>query len=140
MLPAILGHVPAGAATNQFIHYGQGVRSGHFRQYDYGPVKNLIKYKRFSPPDYNLKNVRVPVAVYYAHNDWLATPKDVHILIGKLPNVVKTYLIPHKAFNHVDFLWGTEAPILLYDEILATMKSSHLYTQSRLENEIDIES
>lgn len=93
------GHAPSSAATNQFLHYGQEVNSGRFRQYDYGPTKNLFKYKRFTPPDYNLKNVKAPVAVYYAHNDWLATKKDIHILIERLPNVVKSYLIPHKQFN-----------------------------------------
>lgn len=135
----VLGHAPAGASTNQFLHYGQEVNSGHFRQYDHGPARNFFKYRRFTPPDYNLQNVKVPVAVYNAQNDWLATPKDIKILLDKLPNVVKHYLVPHKEFNHIDFLWGTEAPILLFDEILKTMKASHKYSQLSIDNEVDIE-
>lgn len=59
MLPVILGHVPAGASTQQMVHYGQEVRSGHFRQFDYGKMENLRRYKSLYPPDYNLKNIRV---------------------------------------------------------------------------------
>lgn len=125
MLPVILGHAPAGAAVNQFFHYGQEIISGHFRQYDYGRAQNLIKYNRSTPPDYNLENIKVPVAVYHSQNDWLATPKDVHILLKKLTNVVKHYLVPHEKFNHIDFLWGIDAPTLLYEEILKTMKTSN---------------
>lgn len=33
MLPAILGHTPGGAATDQIIHYGQGIRNGKLVEY-----------------------------------------------------------------------------------------------------------
>lgn len=121
----MLGHAPAGCATKQILHFGQLVNSGHFRQYDYGLEKNLFKYKRSTPPDYNLKKVTTPVALYYAHNDWMTTIADVHILMTKLPNLVKRFLVPHKKFNHLDFLIGTQAPTLLFDEVLKTMKASH---------------
>lgn len=104
------------------LHFGQEVNSGHFRQYDHGRIGNLIRYKRMSPPDYNLKNCNVPVAVYYARDDWLADVKDTGRLINELPNVVHSYLVPHKQFNHIDFIWGIDAPFLLYDEIIRTMK------------------
>lgn len=124
-MPVILGHTPAGCSTSQLVHFGQSVNSGHFRKYDYGYLSNLFKYKWFTPPDYNLKNVRAPVAIYYSENDWLANIKDVHRLLQTLPNVVKSYLVPHKEFNHIDFLWGTDTPILLYHELLQTIKASH---------------
>lgn len=123
LLPVILAHV-SGIATNQLIHFGQIINSKRFRQFDYGPIKNYIKYKRFTPPDYHLENVKVPVAVYYSENDWLVTPKDIPTLFEKLPNLVKTYLVPHKEFNHIDFLWGTDASILVHQEILETMIQS----------------
>lgn len=116
-----MAHVPANVATNQLLHFGQNMKTKHFRQYDHGTVKNYFKYKRTSPPDYNLKNVKAPIAVYYAENDPFMTTKDIPVLIEKLPNVVKSYLVPHKDFNHIDFLWGKNAPTLLYREILKTM-------------------
>lgn len=121
----ILAHAPAGSATEQLIHYGQEVNSGHFRQYDYGRIGNLRRYKRFSPPDYDLKNIMAPVALYYSYDDWLADVKDTQRLMKVLPNIVHDYLVPHKKFNHIDFIWGIDAPFLLYDEIVRVIKSNN---------------
>lgn len=55
----------------------------------------------------------------------MVTAKNIPVLIERLPNVVKSYLVPHENFNHVDFLWGMDASNLLYREILNTMKSSN---------------
>lgn len=123
--------MPAGCSANQLSHFGQGVNSGRFRQYDYGFPQNWFKYKHLSPPEYNLKNVRVPVAVYYSKNDWMAGPKDIHTLLQRLPYVIKSYLVPHKEFNHIDFMWGIDAPILLYDEVIKTIKSSSIYSNQK---------
>lgn len=92
MLPVILGHTPAGAATQQLVHYGQEYESGHFRRYDHGWFQNYIEYKRFTPPDYNLQNVRAKVAIYYSVADALAVVADVQRLADELPNVVSNTL------------------------------------------------
>lgn len=128
LLPLFLSHTPAGSSTNQLIHYGQEVVSGHFRKYDYGRIGNMRKYKRRSPPNYNLNNCKAPIAAYYSQNDWLADLDDAMILISKLPNVVNAYNVPHSTFNHMDFVWGTDATTLLYDEIIRTMKANDVQT------------
>lgn len=44
-----------------------------FRQFDYGSAEiNTIIYNQTEPPEYKVENVKVPVAIYYAHNDLLA--------------------------------------------------------------------
>lgn len=108
----------------QLIHFAQEVGSGDFRQYDYGFFGNLKHYQRISPPNYNLNNVKVPVAIYYSENDWLVTVADVDRLIQTLPNVMHTYLVPHSQFNHIDFVWGINATILLYDNVFNVMNST----------------
>lgn len=50
----------------------------HFRQYDYGIVRNFIHYKRIKPPEYKLWKVVVPTYIHYAPADALATP-EVHV-------------------------------------------------------------
>lgn len=150
------GHTPAGSATDQLLHYGQEVNSGHFRQFDHGRIGNLLHYKRITPPDYNLNNVKVPVAVYYSTDDWLAVKKDTERLLKLLPNVINNYIVPHKKFNHIgkmrrfsyfyiiilifisiaDFVWGVDAPFLLYDEIVKTMKVSN-YIDPNMDTDIE---
>lgn len=116
--------MPDAVSTNQLLHFGQNLKSKHFRQFDYGRMKNYAKYKRSSPPDYNLKNIKIPIAVYYAENDPVINGDyTVPMMLKNLPTIVKTYLVPHKLFNHYDFLWANDGAALIYNEILKTMKS-----------------
>lgn len=48
---------------------------GSFRQYDYGFIKNVFKYRNNKPPEYNLAAVTSPVSMIVGPNDWLATPE-----------------------------------------------------------------
>ncbi|XP_036329231.1 lipase 3-like [Rhagoletis pomonella] len=122
MLPVVLGHSPAGASTKQMQHYGQLKRSGEFRQFDYGWIRNYWIYNQITPPNYNLKKVRSKVALHYSQNDWLATPIDIEDLHVQLPNVIGKFLVSFPKFNHLDFVWGVDARKLLYDRILRLMK------------------
>lgn len=142
MYPAILSHTPAGASTKQLLHFAQEIKSGKFRPYDYGIIKNLIKYGKISPPSYNLENIKIPVALYYGENDILAHVdvslnafffvflnfvytlyfQDVTQLYRSLPNAIIHYKVPDKSFGHLDFLWAMEAPQILYKRVISIMK------------------
>ncbi|XP_014486508.1 PREDICTED: gastric triacylglycerol lipase-like [Dinoponera quadriceps] len=123
-LTVIIGHVPAGAFWKQLVHYGQGyINAGHFRQYDYADnEKNLRKYNSRIPPDYQLGNITTPIALFSSNNDWLATTKDVELLVARLNSVVLHHKIPMYTFNHYDFIWGKSSlqtvsrPILLLSQ------------------------
>lgn len=115
----------------QFVHFGQSTASGDFRKFDYGRAGNKIHYNSDLPPKYDLNNVTAPVAIYYASNDWLTVVKDVQKLASALPNVINDYLVPHVAFNHVDFIAGISAPRLVYDEIIKIIKSNHKYFHTK---------
>lgn len=121
--PLIFEQVPAGAAVDQFVHYSQLMNSGRFQQFDHGEVENLKLYNQATPPDYNLSNVKAPVALYYAESDAVTVIYDVERLWKELPNVIKKYMVPHDRFNHADFVWGLDAPRIVYDELLKTMES-----------------
>lgn len=122
MIPIILGHTPAGASVKQLVHYGQEFKSEHFRQFDYGYIENMERYKSWHPPDYDIKNIKSPIALYYAADDWLAAPKDIVRLASELPNMVGSHYVPHKSFNHFDFVWGKDVRRLIYDNIVDEMK------------------
>ncbi|XP_060665937.1 lipase 3-like isoform X1 [Drosophila nasuta] len=123
MLPVVVGHAPAGASTKQMQHFGQLRRSGAFRQFDYGWLRNHWRYNSITPPEYKLENVQAKVALYYGENDWLAQPSDVEALSLHLPNVVSQHLVNYPKFNHLDFIWGVDARELLWDRMLRNMKS-----------------
>ncbi len=47
--------------------------------------------------------------------------QDVKTLFT-LPHVIESYKVPNKDFNHVDFLWGLDAPKLVYQKIFKLLK------------------
>lgn len=123
MLPAIIGSVPAGTSSKDIVHFGQLVHSRDFRKFDYGTIKNKDLYGSFEPPAYNLSNVKAPVALHYGLNDALDSPLDVERLYRRLPNVIAYREVPYPQFNHIDFVWATNARELVYNDVLKIMKS-----------------
>ncbi|OXU24914.1 hypothetical protein TSAR_006225 [Trichomalopsis sarcophagae] len=125
LLPAILAHDSAGASTKQIVHFTQLVKSGHFRQFDHGWWGNFKKYFSFKPPSYKLENVKVPVTLHYAVNDWLSVPIDVEKVHSKLPNAIGKFRVPRDKFNHMDFVWGKNVKTLVYDKVLKFLAKYH---------------
>lgn len=122
----IFAHSPAGTSTKTVVHYAQEIHeSGNFQNFDYGTEENIRRYGRALPPTYNLTNVAVPVALFYAQNDWLAGYQDVKKLYTALPRnaPIDMYKIPYDNFNHVDFLWGIDAKELVYQKIFDIMRN-----------------
>lgn len=122
LIPTVMGHTPAGAATKQLLHFAQEVNSGHFRKYDYGFFGNIAKYKSISPPKYQLEKVTAPVYLHYSRNDWISHEKDVIKLSQELGNVKGKFVILDDRFNHVDFIYGIDVYELLYIRVLGLMK------------------
>lgn len=82
----------------------------------------MAKYGQELPPHYDLRNVTAPFALFYAQNDWLAGPEDVALLFDQLHRTaIGMFKVPFEQFNHVDFLWGKDAPSLVYTKVLEVM-------------------
>lgn len=122
-MPVIFGHTPAGTSTKTVVHYAQEIHEGgNFQYFDYGPEENLKRYGQEKPLQYNLENISVPVSLFFATNDWLAGPQDVALLFERLYKTpVGMYRVPFDHFNHVDFLWGNDAPKFVYKPIIDLM-------------------
>ncbi|XP_050514665.1 uncharacterized protein LOC114329267 isoform X1 [Diabrotica virgifera virgifera] len=119
LLPIIVSNAPAGISTKMLLHYGQEIRSGKFRRYDYG-VLNIKKYKSISPPEYNVSAITAPIAIYYSQNDFFAAVKDVELLASHLPNIAKLRMIEDKRFNHVDYIWAKDVGTIINEDVIAT--------------------
>ena len=54
------------------VHFAQMTISNQFQMYNYSTEKeNLQHYNQSVAPFYSLENIKIPVALYWAHNDWL---------------------------------------------------------------------
>ncbi|CAG9781850.1 unnamed protein product [Diatraea saccharalis] len=105
-LARLLYHVPAGTSTNTILHYGQLVQNGGFH--------------RFGDPssEFQLRNVRLPIALISSSEDWLATVPDVMRLFFTIENPIDHYIIREKNMSHTEFVWGADADVLVFFKIL----------------------
>lgn len=73
-----------------------------------------------APPDFPLHRITAPVSLHYSTVDRMATTPDVQKLITKLTGTKNLHLqeINSGEFNHIDFMWGTNAANVVYSDII----------------------
>ncbi|XP_055910464.1 lipase 3-like [Eupeodes corollae] len=118
LIPDIMATTPTSLSANQYLHFFQEFKSGYFRQFDYGFARNLIKYGSFSPPNYELKNIKGPVFLYYGKSDKFVSRIDFDRLIEQLPNstLAGLYVVPVENFDHLAFLYTKNVREKLYNQ------------------------
>ncbi|XP_044153819.1 lysosomal acid lipase/cholesteryl ester hydrolase-like [Bufo gargarizans] len=111
---------PAGTSVQNMKHWLQAIHTGRLQAFDWGCEGNQKHYNQSTPPLYDVTNMTVPTALWSGENDWLADPLDVNLLIPKIRNLVYQEEIPK--WEHLDFIWGLDAPQKLYKKILELLK------------------
>lgn len=66
----------------------------------------------------------MPTALWSGGHDTLADTKDVAVLLNQVPNLVYHRHIEH--WEHLDFIWGLDAPQEMYSEIIKLMSQQDL--------------
>ncbi|KPJ06382.1 Lipase 3 [Papilio machaon] len=115
----ILINMKTGGSVKTILHFCQLIKSGQFEMYDLGSTFNLKKYGTVSPPKYHLRDIKLPMALFNSHNDWLSTVPDILNLMSQLTNTVTHHVVQLSSteFNHLDFVLGINAPKLVYKHV-----------------------
>ncbi|MBN3285861.1 LICH hydrolase, partial [Polyodon spathula] len=139
--PVYTTHCPAGTSVKNMLHWRQMAHSGKLAAFDYGWKGNMAHYNQralltvgclstmidstteipqlSTPPLYYVRDMKVPTALWSGGHDTLADPKDVAVLLTQIPKLVYHMAIPH--WEHLDFIWGLDAPELMYNQIVKLM-------------------
>uniref|UniRef100_A0A2K6G090 Lipase n=2 Tax=Propithecus coquereli TaxID=379532 RepID=A0A2K6G090_PROCO len=117
-----VSHAPTGTSMQNILHIKQLYRSDEFRAYDWGSeAENMHHYNQSRPPLYDLSAMKVPTAIWAGGQDVLVTPRDVARILPQIRNL--RYFKLFQDWNHIDFVWGLDAPRRMYTEIIALMKA-----------------
>ena len=123
-IPVYVAHEPDGTSVKNMIHFAQSVQSNIFRAYDYGsPQKNELHYNQTTPPEYDIQAMKVPTAIFWSGEDWLADPTDVSYIFDNIHSLVYEKYIPD--YNHLDFIWALSANKVIYTDLLNVMVKYH---------------
>ncbi|XP_031631889.1 lipase 1-like, partial [Contarinia nasturtii] len=116
MVPTFVAHTPSGTSVKILLHYAQAIRYGNFGKF---MVDSSVT------PNFELGRIRAPIMTIHSTTDRFATPQDVDYIMSMINNSMKyVHLINDTEFNHIDFLWGIDAPQLVYSKILRALSSS----------------
>ena len=75
-----------------------------------------------TPPQYNVTELNVPMALFTGSRDWLADPIDVAGLLPKIKNTTFNHT-NIDSYEHLDFIWGMNARFLIYNVIINMTKN-----------------
>lgn len=102
------------------VHFGQCVAFDEFQNFDYGEETNLLRYGQPTPPIYDPKIIKVPIAVYYGGQDSFTVVRDFDEI------VYKNFLTIFDAneitkYAHLDFITAEDIVEQVYEKIVLSL-------------------
>jgi pimeloyl-ACP methyl ester carboxylesterase len=118
-----------GTSSKNLMHWIQDIRSGEFRQFDYGKDENEQRYGNKSPPQYDMSDFKnrladVDILLFVGTNDYLVAADDFKSLTKNLPSSSKVVSI--QDYNHLDYMWGNDANAYVNEEIFSFLEAKQL--------------
>lgn len=126
-------HYPAGTSVKDMVHWAQNIRSVHgddngFCRFDYGAEENIKRYGSEIPPSYDLADfpTNLGLTIYSGTDDKIANPMDVQRMVDGLSGVSTVRHKELPSYDHLDFVWGSEAAADIYTPIIQDMQQRDL--------------
>ena len=112
-------HLYSQSSVRSVVHWFQISRSNRFSMFDDGihfDVRRRLSYPIYSTPEYPLHNIHTPIACFSGGKDTLP---DTQWLLNQLNSIVYSKSVDH--FEHLDLLWATQAPKLVFSKVIALL-------------------
>jgi lysosomal acid lipase/cholesteryl ester hydrolase len=102
------------------MHWLQILGSEAIHQFDYGPEKNMLLYNSTQPPEYELtklQNMTIDIFITTTSGDPYCLKEDFKMMLETFKNA-KIFTKDVGNYNHLDYLWGKNAHVDIYADIL----------------------
>lgn len=95
-------------------HFGQELHCGYF-----GEAMEVPPPMCQQPlPSFNLSAITTTLSLFYSPTDPHTHPVDIELLQRSLSHAALTTHVIH-TYNHLDFVWGKNAAVDIYDVLIA---------------------
>lgn len=116
---------PGCSSFHLVMHWAQRIRKDTLHEFDWGKAKNKQHYNGSSTaPLYVLNKIQgTQLALFDGDKDLFITSKDMDSLLSEVP---KENWIKHTTMHnyaHMDFVWGKDAHVRLYPDIINILSS-----------------
>lgn len=85
-----------------------------------GNINFFSFHQQTTPPFYRIEDMTVPTAVWSGGKDIVINQTDTELLTHRISHLVFYKNIPD--WQHLDYIWGLDAPMCLYPDILALLQ------------------
>ena len=112
---------PAGTSLQNMKHWIQIYKAKKVQKYDYGTIKNLIRYKSIHPPAYDLNRMKkysVPSLMTISDSDPFCNPQDTLDFINNIEDKKVVKILSLTGYNHIDYFWADSAVEEIFPKIL----------------------
>jgi esterase/lipase len=120
-------YAPGGTSIKNLIHWIQSLAQPSMRMFNYGKQKNLEIYGSELAPEYNIKalqNMTIELFITTSDSDPYCNDEDFNFMFQTFMSSKKT-LKKLNNYNHLDYLWGSEAHNDFYYDIVEFLDADH---------------
>lgn len=116
----LLMYQPCGTSLQNMKHWIQIYSAKKVQKYDYGLIKNLFYYLRFSPPVYDLNQMKkysIPSLMTISDADPYSNPQDTLDFVNIIEDKKVVEFINVTNYNHIDYLYADSAIVEIFPNI-----------------------
>jgi len=118
-------YAPGGTSSKNLQHWLQVIESPELRYFDYGSKRNIDEYNSIEAPKYqveNLKKMRFDIFITISNGDPYCMQKDYEEIF-KYISSAKIYKKHVDSYNHLDYLWSSNAHAEIYGDLCKFLES-----------------
>ena len=115
---------PGGTSARNVNHWVQLYNSKKFTQFDYGRDMNFLKYGQHHPPHYDIStfsDYKIKSFMTLSNADPFSKIEDCEHILNLINKKYLTIKYLHN-YNHLDYLWSSNAKQDLYFDIINFLK------------------